>query len=159
MLRTDTRIGRWIYTGKRTQLFKPLRVPEVRQCETCPAFICYTGRGNRKRYCSICSYKAYQAMSKRYREKYPENCRQGRHRRRARMKNAEHESFTLEDVIALHGSNCALCETPVDMSLEWPHPYSKSEDHTIPISRGGNHTLSNVKLAHLRCNQRKSDKL
>lgn len=33
-----------------------------------------------------------------------------------------------------------------------------SVDHVVPLSKGGEHSWSNVKLAHRRCNSRKSDK-
>jgi 5-methylcytosine-specific restriction endonuclease McrA len=32
-------------------------------------------------------------------------------------------------------------------------------DHVIPLARGGEHTMDNVKLACLRCNIRKNDNL
>ena len=32
---------------------------------------------------------------------------------------------------------CQLCREPVDQSLEWPHPLSKSLDHRIPLRLGG----------------------
>lgn len=159
-MQTDTRIGRWIYTGKRTQIFTPVKVPTLKQCVSCDAFICHTGKGSHlKKYCSLCSYKAYLEGAKRYRQNYPENCRQGRFRRRTRMKNVRYEVVTLDQVISTHGPDCHICSESIDFKLEWPHPLSKSMDHIIPIAKGGTHVLANVKLAHLTCNQRKSDKL
>lgn len=38
-------------------------------------------------------------------------------------------------------------------------PLLNSALHVMPIAKGGTHTLANVKLAHLTCNQRKSDKV
>ena len=43
----------------------------------------------------------------------------------------------------------------VDKDLMWPDPMSASLDHIVPLSRGGTHTLDNVQLAHLACNERK----
>ena len=55
---------------------------------------------------------------------------------------------------------CALCGRPVDFSLRYPDPMSKTVDHIIPIARGGHPSdLSNLQLAHLACNLAKSDKL
>ncbi|WP_210434349.1 HNH endonuclease [Virgibacillus sp. SK37] len=34
-----------------------------------------------------------------------------------------------------------------------------SIEHVIPISKGGTHTWDNVKLAHRKCNNLKSDKV
>ena len=35
---------------------------------------------------------------------------------------------------------------------------SVSLDHVVPLSRGGSHTLGNVRCAHLICNIRKGSK-
>lgn len=137
-----------------------LKVPDTKQCKTCGAFICHLGKGsNLKKYCCTCSYKAYLAGAKRYRENYPENCRQARFRRRTRMKNVRYEVVTLDQVVTNHGSDCHICYESIDFELQWPHPFSKSLDHVLPIAKGGTHTLANVKLAHLTCNQRKSDRV
>lgn len=75
------------------------------------------------------------------------------------MKNARYEVVTEADIIQTHGADCHICTESIDFELAWPHPRSKSMDHVIPIAKGGGHELSNVKMAHLTCNQRKSDKL
>ena len=36
---------------------------------------------------------------------------------------------------------------------------SASLDHIVPLSQGGTHTLGNVQLAHLVCNERKHDRI
>jgi 5-methylcytosine-specific restriction endonuclease McrA len=54
---------------------------------------------------------------------------------------------------------CWLCNLSIDRFLKWPDPMSASVDHVIPISKGGEHSMSNVRSAHLRCNCRKSDSL
>lgn len=130
------------------------------QCKTCSCFVFHKGKGaHLKQYCSLCLIKADQANSARYRAKYADKCSEARHRRRAAKKAVESESFTLADVINQWGTDCHLCNNPIDLTLEWPDRFSKSMDHVIPISKGGPHKLSNVKLAHLTCNQRKSDKV
>lgn len=53
---------------------------------------------------------------------------------------------------------CQLCLRAVDPEIMWPDPWSASLDHILPISRGGEHTPSNVQLAHLRCNISKRDR-
>jgi 5-methylcytosine-specific restriction endonuclease McrA len=47
---------------------------------------------------------------------------------------------------------CALCGESVDRELKYPDPQSKSVDHTLPISKGGEHSYANTKVAHLLCN-------
>lgn len=55
---------------------------------------------------------------------------------------------------------CGICGKPVDMSLKYPHPMSKSIDHIIPIAKGGHPSdLDNLQLAHWICNRQKSDKI
>lgn len=56
------------------------------------------------------------------------------------------------------GYICQLCGTPVDARLKWPHPYSVSLDHIVPLSLGGMHSYDNVQCAHLRCNCQKGNK-
>ncbi|MBQ2649418.1 MAG: HNH endonuclease [Achromobacter sp.] len=55
---------------------------------------------------------------------------------------------------------CGICGKPVDMTLKYPHPLSKSIDHIIPIDKGGHPSdIDNLQLAHWTCNRQKSDKL
>ncbi len=55
---------------------------------------------------------------------------------------------------------CGICGQPVDFSLRYPNPMSKTVDHIIPINRGGHPSdLANLQLAHLSCNRQKSDKV
>ena len=54
---------------------------------------------------------------------------------------------------------CQLCGEPVDRTLKYPDPLSKSRDHIVPLARGGIHAPHNVQLAHLRCNVKKHDRL
>ena len=57
-------------------------------------------------------------------------------------------------------SVCGICGKPVDFSLKYPDPMSKTVDHIIPIAHGGHPSdLDNLQLAHLACNLAKSDKL
>jgi 5-methylcytosine-specific restriction endonuclease McrA len=80
--------------------------------------------------------------------------------RRARMKGARNGgSVFLGEIIERDGLDCHLCGRPVDMDLAWPHRDSKSVDHVIPLSRGGEHVLANCALAHMGCNSSKGAKL
>lgn len=55
---------------------------------------------------------------------------------------------------------CGICGQPVDKTLTYPDPMSKTVDHIIPIAKGGHPSdLSNLQLAHRCCNRQKSDKL
>lgn len=55
---------------------------------------------------------------------------------------------------------CGICGHPVDKNLKFPHPFSATVDHIIPVSKGGHPTdIENLQLAHNRCNRLKSDNL
>lgn len=58
------------------------------------------------------------------------------------------------------GNVCGICGNPIDMSLKAPHPMSPCIDHIVPVSRGGHPSdIENLQIAHMRCNQAKSDRL
>ena len=60
---------------------------------------------------------------------------------------------------------CALCGKAVDKTRPYidpatgkPDPWAKSVDEIVPVARGGSATdRSNCRLAHRRCNIRRSD--
>jgi len=69
------------------------------------------------------------------------------------------ESFHHVDIFERDGWMCGICSSPVDRSLEWPDPLSKSIDHIVPLAKGGPHTPENTQCAHLACNVRKGDRI
>jgi 5-methylcytosine-specific restriction endonuclease McrA len=69
------------------------------------------------------------------------------------------ETVTLVDLKRRDGDTCSLCGDAIEWDEPWPHPKSPSIDHVIPLSRGGIHAASNLKLAHLGCNCAKRDRL
>jgi 5-methylcytosine-specific restriction endonuclease McrA len=84
---------------------------------------------------------------------YTESKRAGDARRRARKSNAPTvEKFTRTEVFERDAWRCGICRRKVDSKLAYPHPLSPSLDHIVPLSKGGEHTKANTRLAHLRCN-------
>lgn len=85
------------------------------------------------------------------------NCcwRRQNHVRRAALRARAVESFMREEIYERDGWYCGLCRLKVHKSRRWPDPRSASLDHIIPLSLGGNHTRTNVQLAHLGCNTAK----
>ena len=74
-------------------------------------------------------------------------------RRRAQKLGATISDFTLEQwqqTLEDHGSTCAYCGKS-DANL--------TQDHVIPLSKGGNHTASNIVPACRFCNSSKGSRL
>lgn len=54
------------------------------------------------------------------------------------------------------GSPARPCGRPIDWTLEWPDPMSRSVDHTEELQDGGSLTdLDNLWTTHLGCNSSK----
>jgi 5-methylcytosine-specific restriction endonuclease McrA len=47
---------------------------------------------------------------------------------------------------------CQLCGEPVERGAKFPAPLAPSLDHIVPLSRGGDHDITNLQTAHVRCN-------
>lgn len=88
---------------------------------------------------------------------YRERRRLAQQRRRVKIRSGKIESFSFVEIAERDEWVCSLCRQPVLRSLKWPHPFSPSLDHTVPVAAGGHHTRDNVTLAHLRCNMIKGD--
>lgn len=65
---------------------------------------------------------------------------------------------TLKNVMKRDGGLCKLCGKPVDTTDRRGNGlgyYYPTIDHIVPLSKGGEHVMSNVQLAHMICNSRK----
>ncbi|MDE3022780.1 MAG: HNH endonuclease [Pseudomonadota bacterium] len=47
---------------------------------------------------------------------------------------------------------CALCDEYLDPQYTNQHPMQITLDHILPVKEGGRAILSNLQLAHFRCN-------
>lgn len=86
--------------------------------------------------------------------------RNARHKRRAKKSVVTQE--TIRPILVYERDKwiCSICEMNVDKQLLGTrHPMAPSIDNVIPISKGGPHTYDNVRLAHIACNGRKSDRI
>lgn len=54
---------------------------------------------------------------------------------------------------------CGICGELVTLDSKPREPSYPSVDHIIPLAQDGEHTESNVQLAHTGCNARKRDRL
>lgn len=115
--------------------------------------------------CESCRAFAAEYVRK-YNQNNPEKSkawsRLSNNRRYRRALDNGQEFYTSEDVLSRWGTNCHLCNTPIDFSA----PSQCGEpgwqkglhlDHVVPLSKGGSDTLDNVKPAHALCNISKGD--
>ena len=87
--------------------------------------------------------------------------------RRIRKCNRIDKDITLIKLSKRDNNICHICGEKVDWNdfyyredgIFIAGEYYPSIDHIKPISKGGDHTWDNVKLAHRHCNTIKSDKL
>lgn len=92
-------------------------------------------------------------------EPWDDRRKNNHHLRRARMiGNGPYELVTIDALMARDNNTCNVCDEHIDPTLEYPNPMSKSIDHIIAVSRGGEHTMNNTAPSHLICNVRKNDK-
>jgi len=57
-------------------------------------------------------------------------------------------------IIQRDGRKCHICSRAIG-TKPWPHPESLSLDHIVPLSKGGAHSVDNLRPAHLGCNARR----
>ena len=101
---------------------------------------------------------ARRAAAPSWRETNPAAAKAADMVRKERIDAARVQSLNPRTVFFRDGWVCQLCEGLVDESVLWPDPMSKSLDHVVPISLGGEHSMANTQLAHLRCNILKSNR-
>lgn len=135
----------------------------------------------RQRAYRAANIEAALARARRYREEHPETIQEWRashvsqireqrrqwveshpdkvrdykrtyyNRRRARIQDAPFERIRLADIIARDGARCAICGKAQGKD-RW------SIDHILPVSRGGSHTMANVRLTHFYCNSARGNR-
>lgn len=95
----------------------------------------------------------FRERDRRYRES-------GAHAERERRRRAVKMGAKVEDVDlnSIWTGRCGLCGEGMDRETPYPDPLSKSIDHIVPLSLGGQHVLSNLQWTHLRCNVAKGNR-
>lgn len=89
---------------------------------------------------------------RRYRETNRDAIRTSNNRRKALHRGAEVNDLTGAEwtaIKAAYGHRCAYCHVK---------PKRLTQDHVIPLAKGGHHTASNVVPACQPCNSRKGDR-
>jgi len=105
----------------------------------------------------------YRAANKDWYKRNPHK-RPPKNRDRIRSTGAKRSYYTRQQIFDRDGYDCYLCNTPVDLTAThvqgrpgwetYPHI-----EHVVPLSLGGDDTLSNVKIAHAKCNIDKGTRL
>jgi 5-methylcytosine-specific restriction endonuclease McrA len=93
-------------------------------------------------------------------QEWSEVRQENRERRRARMMGVyvgpKAPRFKIAD---RDGWCCGLCGGHIPRVVRHGHPLYLTIDHIVPLSRGGEHSPSNVQAAHATCNYTKGDRL
>jgi 5-methylcytosine-specific restriction endonuclease McrA len=64
---------------------------------------------------------------------------------------------TDEEILERDRWRC-FCGKRIGKSFKYPHPRSRSIDHVVPLSEGGDDTAANKRAAHLGCNITRSNR-
>ena len=75
-----------------------------------------------------------------------------RARRRASFYTDCLEDVSRDEIAERDNHTCYLCN-------KWVSVHDSALDHVVPLSKGGGHTRSNVRLTHSTCNSKKGDRL
>jgi 5-methylcytosine-specific restriction endonuclease McrA len=140
------------YLAKR--LRKQQRVEIVKTCAQCG---CVVPKG--KHLCVDCL--ALLACERRRVYRSTPNGRAGhwqhKQMQRARRAGVACERVDPRVVYARDDWTCHVCGEPIDMDAPARTPRSATIDHVVPLSKGGAHSMENVRPAHFLCNCIKSD--
>lgn len=117
-------------------------------------------------YCGWCGIPQQVGGSDTRNKLYHDDCRLQAKRARYRIKTVKRQSklsvslrVSVEQLAQRDGEYCYLCQEVIDLTLPRTNRFGATIDHVIPISKGGQDIMDNLKLTHWICNNRKSDKL
>jgi hypothetical protein len=144
--------------------------PRVHKCDArfecnwngilCPA--CGLFKGERRMKEALCVEHGsigmlYYRRDPEYRQGIIDRAKHRDHLKRAAMERGE--LITLAALIERDGDCCYLCGRQVSNALPFTHPLKANIDHVVPVSKGGAHTLGNVRVACRSCNSAKGARL
>jgi hypothetical protein len=100
------------------------------------------------------------------RSERPADWERTRQRAKSRARHLRHaqswDGITDEEILERDGWRCQIpgCKRrPIRRDVKFPHPRSKSIDHIIPLSLGGDDTAVNKRAAHLACNAARGNRM
>lgn len=126
----------------------PANIGDVRQCVIC-------GQHWHRPYGygpkTVCSDECQAELLRKHK-------RRGKALRRARLRGTDGESFDPLDIFRRDGWKCQACGCWTPEELRGTQHCSAPElDHVVPVSKGGEHTISNTQCLCRTCNQLKAD--
>jgi 5-methylcytosine-specific restriction endonuclease McrA len=77
---------------------------------------------------------------------------------RSERRAETYDGVTDAEILERDRWRCGICGKRIGKSFRYPHPRSKSIDHVIPLSEGGDDTAANKRAAHLDCNRRRMNR-
>ena len=92
------------------------------------------------------------AFGRKWRQANLLKCVEKASRRRARILSQTIGTVSYDAILERDGYVCHICKAPVA-------PWDMDFDHVIPISKGGPHSMDNIKPSHSHCNRSKNCKL
>jgi hypothetical protein len=117
---------------------------------------------NRERRSS--NLERHREYSRDYYQRNREHIRNRLKRRRHNRYGVLSIPYSKEEVLSKYGTDCHICNLPIDIDISrkpgipgWQK--ALHIDHVIPMSKGGNDTLENVRPSHAECNLSKHNKL
>jgi ribosomal protein S27AE len=128
-----------------------------RNCANCGKLF-VARHANRKNCGDDCAYQSLkQSIINRYAtsQSFRDRVLSAAHARRADSLGLSSNPMLLGYLIRRDHRRCGICRKQVKALRG---PMRASIDHIIPLSRGGLHELTNVQLAHYRCNLAKNNR-
>lgn len=135
--------------GGRDNYYKPIPKQWLNCAECGKEFL---GHAKKHRFCCKAHAKTAMNRARRHVERAAGK-RDAYKRRRSQLERTRRSgrAFTLREVAIRDGWRCHICGRKVRRD-------EASIDHLVPLSHGGEHSLLNVALAHVRCNGIRSDR-
>lgn len=129
----------------------PRKSPIPTACIVCSRSIAQKDMGSPRVYCSKRCIRKANRKTRNIQRHIVER------RRRSRLKAAKVGTVSPYRVFARDEWVCWICRDAIVRDAVYPDPLSPSVDHVIPVSKGGEHSMANVRAAHLICNSLKRD--
>lgn len=111
-----------------------------------------------------CSKSCAQAWRNGARPPYQRNLVTGMPRKvqlsriRSQRKAQTWDGVTDAEILDRDRWRCGICGKRIGKSYRYPDGRSKSVDHVVPLSQGGDDTAANKRAAHLGCNRRRMNR-